>query len=80
MLVLTCLLTRAVNFEISFNLTTKEFIGSFQLHTFKYGLPRFVLSDSGSQIVAGADIIVNFLWDPDTATYLTECGSDLIRL
>ena len=78
-LVITCLFTRAINLKVSLNLTTREFIRSFQLHTFEYGLSRFVLSDSGSQIVAGADIITNFLSDPETVTYLKECGSELIE-
>ena len=78
-LVITCLFTRAVNLEISLNMTTKEFIRSFQLHTFKYGLPGFVLSDSGSNIVSAADVIRNFISEADTVNYLNQCGSKLIE-
>ena len=78
-LVITCLYTRAINLQVSLDLTTKEFIRSFQLHVFKFGLPNFVLSDSGSQIIAGADVITSFLTDPETSQYLTECGSKMIQ-
>ena len=77
-LVITCLFSRAVNLKVSINLTVEEFLRSFQLHCHEHGLPSYVLSDLGSQIVAGADIIKNFLNDPSTVLYFQESGAKMI--
>ena len=79
LLVITCLYSRAINLELSVNLTTEEFLRSFQLHCYKYGLPEFVLSDMGSQLVAGADIISNFLNEPKTVAYFNEQGCERLK-
>ena len=79
LLVITCLYTRAINVVVTINLTTEEFLRAFQLHTFEYGLPEFVLSDMGSQIVAGADIIQNFLNESKTLAYFQEYGCEKIN-
>ena len=78
-LVVTCLFTRAVNLKLSINMTTEEFLRSFQLHCYEYGLPIFVLSDLGSNLVAGADVVVNFLSDPQTTSFLETSGAGMIQ-
>ena len=78
-LVITCLYTRAINLKVSIDLSTTEFLRSFQLHCHEHGLANFILSDMGSQIVAGADIIQNFLDDPQTVNYLQETGAQKIE-
>ena len=78
-LVITCLFTRGINLKVSVNLTTDEFLRSFQLHCYEYGLPIFVLSDLGSSLVSGADIVVNFLSDPQTISYLEKNGAGMIK-
>ena len=76
--IVTCLWTRAINLKVSLDLTTAEFLRSFQLHTFEYGVPQRVLSDLGTQLVAGADIISNFLNDPVSLTYFKENNAEPI--
>ena len=78
-LVITCLYTRAVCLKVSTDLSTKEFLRSFQLHCHEQGVPRFVLSDMGSSLVAASDIITNFLSEPQTSAYFNELGSKLIE-
>ena len=77
-LVVSCLYTRAINVEVSVDLTTSEFLRSFQLHCHKFGVPSFVMSDLGTQIVEGSKIISNFLNDPQTAIYFEENGCKMI--
>ena len=78
-LVVTCLFTRAINLKVSVDLSTAEFLRSFQLHCHERGVPSFVLSDLGSSIVAGADIVQNFLSDPSTAEYFDGMGGKVIK-
>ena len=53
-------------------MSVKEFLRSFQLHCFDYGIPELCVSDLGSQLTAGANIITNFISDPDTQQYFEE--------
>ena len=55
-LCITCF-TRAVNLKVCNNLTVEEFLRSFRLHVFEYGLPKFCVSDLGLQLVADGNII-----------------------
>ena len=67
----TCLYTRAVNLKITRTANVKDFIRAVQLHCLEYGIFQSCLSDLGSQIQAGANIITNFLNDPETSKYLS---------
>ena len=77
-LVITCLLTRAINLKVSVDLGVKEFVRSLQLHCFEFGVPRRVISDQGSQIVAGGNIITKFLANEDVEGYLQGQGSNIV--
>ena len=44
------------------------------MHTMEYGVPQLVLSDSGSQIVAGSNLILDFINDSNTVKYFAENG------
>ena len=68
-LCITCTWTRAVNLKICHDLSVKEFLRSFQLHCYEYGLPQLCISDLGSQLTAGANVIEDFLADPETQCY-----------
>ena len=70
-LCVTCLWTRAINLK-KYDLNTAQFLRSFQLHAFEYGVPQMVISDLGTQLVAGADLIGNFLKDWKTDKYFRE--------
>ena len=78
-LCITCCFTRAVNLKICKNLAVEEFLRSFQLHVFEYGLPKFCVSDLGSQLVAAGHIISDFLKDPLTTLYLQENDIDFVK-
>ena len=60
--------------KVCTDLSTKEFLRALQLHCFEYGMPELCLSDLGASFVAEANIITDFLKDPDTKTYLEEQG------
>ena len=79
LLCVSCLWSRAVNLKLCMDLTTKEFLHCFQLHCFDYGVPQLVLSDLGSQIVAGANVITDFLNDHKVQNYFKENDAKLIK-
>ena len=66
LLCFTCMWTRGINLKICSTLTVTDFLRSFQIHVFEFGLPQFCFSDLGSQIVAGGNLIQDFLHDPET--------------
>ena len=72
LLCITCTWSRAVNLRICYDLTTSEFLRSFSIHTFEYGLPRHITSDLGSQLTSASDILRNFLKDSNTISYFNE--------
>jgi len=73
-LIITCLFTRAVNLIICRDMSVGSFLRAFQLHVHEYGMPKEIYSDSGSSLVAGANILVDFIKDPLTKNYLNEHG------
>ena len=74
-LVITCLFTRAINLHVCSDLSTDEFLRALQLHTFQYGVPQLVLSDMGSQLVAGGNIVQTFLNDSQSENYFRDNNS-----
>ena len=74
-LVITCLFTRAINLRVSLDLTNQEFLRSLQWHSFEHGVPLKVVSDLGTQLVSGSEIVTQFLSDDDTMGYLSDNGS-----
>ena len=71
-LCLTCAWSRAINLQISYDMTVAEFLRAFQLHTFKHGMPARIYSDAGSSLVAGGILIKDFLRDVSSQLYLEE--------
>ena len=71
--------SRAVNLKVCIDLTVHEFLRSLQLHIFEYGLPQVCLSDLGTQIVAAANIISDFIRDPETQIWLEEKGFKMLK-
>ena len=74
-LCITCLYTRAINLKVSMNMSTGEFLRSFSVHTFEYGVPQLVLSDLGTNFVSGANIIADFLNDVEVVSYFRDNGA-----
>ena len=73
-LCLSCLWTRSINLKICKDLTVRCYLRAFQLHVYQWGMPSFVMSDHGSQLVAGNNMIHQFLKDPDTDHYFKSNG------
>ena len=74
LLIITCLWSRAVNLKVCRSATTDDFIRAIQLHIFEYGLFQFCLSDLGTQLQAGANLISTFLSDHDTQQFFNSNG------
>ena len=73
-LIISCLWSRHTNLKICLDLGVKNFLRSFQAHCFEWGVPQLTLSDPGSQIKVGAQIIQDWIKDPVTINYLNEHG------
>ena len=71
LLIVTCLWTRGINLKICHDLTLREFLRSFQLHSFDFGFPSVCISDLGSQLTAGINVMKQHLSDPEVQDYLT---------
>ena len=74
LLIVTCLWSRAISLQVCFSADTTDFLRSLQLHVYRFGLFQSCLSDLGSQIVAGTNIIFNFLNDIECREYLESNG------
>ena len=72
LLIFACTWSRGIDLRVCRDLSVKEFLRSFQLHCFDYGVPQLVVSDLGSQLVAGANIIQDFISDHETQLYFEE--------
>ena len=64
-LILTCLFSRAVSLVVCKSLDT-SFLKAFQLHVFKYGFPKLILSDPGTSLIAGVNVMKDFQCDFET--------------
>ena len=76
---ITCTWSRAINLKLCVDLTVKEFLRSFQLHCYEFGLPELCISDMGTQLVAGANTVLDFLKDPEVKLYFEENGVQPIK-
>ena len=74
-----CLWSRAINLKIGEDLTVTNFIRGFKLHVFDFGLPERCYTDSGSQIIPGANAIVKLIKDPDTQAYFLKQNVKALR-
>ena len=73
-LLITCLWSRAVSLEVCYSADTNEFLRAIQMHVYDKGLFTMCLSDLGSQIVAGSNVISDFLKDYRTDQFFQEHG------
>ena len=78
LLIICCLWSRAVNLKICLSANVDQFLIAIQKHVFEFGIFRSCVSDLGSNLQAGANIIKSFLSDPDTTDYLREHGTKKI--
>ena len=73
-LIITCTWCRAINMKVCDNLTVDEFLRSFQIHIYEYGMPEFVVSDLGTQLVAGANTVKEFLDNAESLDFFQRHG------
>ena len=71
-LCICCLWSRAINLKLCLDLTAGKFLMALQEHIFEYGTPELCLSDMGSSLVAGGNIIRNCLNDSAVTSYLRD--------
>ena len=70
LLTMTCMWSRSVSIQICRDLTVQSFIRALSIHCLEWGVAELILSDAGSQIKAGAQIISDFLKDIESENYL----------
>ena len=56
------------------DLTVAEFLKCVKLHIFEFGTSELVMSDQGSQIVAGGNVITSMMINHDVTNFLNEKG------
>ena len=71
-LVITCMWSRAVNLKLVYNLSVREFLRAFQVHIYEHGVPCTCISDLGSQLTSGANIIKTQFNDVQSQEYLKQ--------
>ena len=72
LLCISCTWSRAINLKICRSLAVSDFLKAFQVHCFEYGVTQLCVSDLGTQLVAGANLISSFINDPQTQLYFEE--------
>ena len=78
LLIVTCLWSRAVSLKVCYSADTREFLRALQTHIYEFGLFKSLLSDLGSQITAGINVVSEFLEHPDCAEFLRDNSIDKI--
>ena len=74
LLLVTCLWSRAVQLYVCPDMTVRSFLVAFQTQILREGLPSRVISDLGSQLVAGSGRIREFIESEDVKDFLRENG------
>ena len=74
LLTITCLWSRAVSIQICRDATAAEFLQALQLHIFNHGMFEKCVSDLGSTIQAGANVLKTFLSDAETDSFFESNG------
>ena len=78
-LCVTCMWSRAVNLKICIDQSVTEFLRGFQLHCYECGIPSYCITDLGTQLTAGANIIMGYLKDHESQCYFQENGIEPIK-
>ena len=74
LLIVTCTWSRAISLKICRSANVNDFLRAVQLHIFEYGVFNFCLSDQGSQIKSGTNLISTFLDDYETRAFFESRG------
>ena len=73
-LIFSCMFSRAVDLHLCYDAGVDSFLRAFQMHVYKYGMCERVFSDSGTTLIAGGNVISDYLKDYITKAYLDEYG------
>ena len=79
LLIITCLWSRAISLKICHSADTLEFIRTLQMHIFECGLFQLCLSDLGSQITSGTNLISKLLEEDETKLFLSNNGISSVK-
>jgi hypothetical protein len=60
-------------------MSAQEFMRAFKIHCLQYGLPQYCVSDLGTELVAGANIVQSFFNDPQSKQFFEEKVVESIR-
>ncbi len=71
-LIFSCYWSRAVNLLICDSMDTASFLRALQLHIFEFGIPSKIVSDNGTQIVQGMNLLRPVLESVDIVNFLKE--------
>ena len=80
LLILSCLWSRALNLILCPDLSTSSYLKGLQLHTFQYGVPSLILSDSGTSLIAGGNILLDLSKDLECQKYLRSNGIQTLKV
>ena len=78
-LCITCLRSRAIELHVCKDMTVETFLRAFQLHIYRFGVAEKCFSDLGSNLVAAANVVVDFLKDVQTQSFFREHGIESIK-
>ena len=71
--------TRAIGLEVCDSADKNDFLRAVQLHCFKYGIFNVCISDQGSQILAGANVIETFIDDHEVCDFFHSNGVKIVN-
>ena len=80
LLLLTCMFTRAFNSVICNDMTVNSFLRAFQMHVHRFGMPSKIISDPGSTLIAGANLMTSYLNDENVTSYLNQFDIKCVKI
>ena len=79
LLIITCLWSRSINLKICADLSVQSFVRALQLHIYEHGTPELCLSDMGTSLLHGGDVISKYLDDPEVLEYVKSHNINLLE-
>ena len=73
-LCISCLWCRGINLKLCTDLSVSQYLRALQLHIMEFGTAELLLSDSGSQLIAGSNIVKDLVNDLEVQKYLLDNG------
>jgi len=79
LLLITCMFTRAFSLQICLDMSVNSYLRAMQMHIHRYGVPSKVYSDSGTTLVAGGNVLLDFWKDVKTKSFLSNYNIDSLE-